>query len=117
MGEEGLPDVTVVVPDAPPQPPTLPTVHITALGEGCLHSGKVSGLASLEEAFLQPHHGHHWAELPRKAAAVADSLPSPEPLRPGRYLLARTPAGGLDPVIQAGPARVPASGWPGDAWK
>ena len=26
------------------------------------------------------------AELPRKAAAVADSLPSPEPLRPGRYL-------------------------------
>ena len=106
-----MPDVTVVVPDGSPQPPALPAVHITALGEGCLHGGKVPSLASLKEAFLQCHHGHHWAGRAASQGRCCCGLAPVPRATEARQVLGRT-AGGLG-CRPSGQALLPRPGQPG----
>ena len=99
VGEQHLPDGTVVVSHGAPQSPALAAVHIAALGEGGLHSGKVPGLASVKEAFLQCH-GHQ----ARRAASQGHCCGlAPVPRATEARQVGRT-AGGLGPRTRPHPA-------------
>ena len=108
VGEQHLPDGTVVVSHGAPQSPTLAAVHIAALGEGGLHSGKVPGLASVKEAFLKCH-GHQ----ARRAASQGHCCGlAPVPRATEARQVGRTAGGPSDQASpssegQAGPASQP----------